>query len=316
MNTVYDRHFNQVSKITRYIDTKFRITVNEIIFLLSFIINLILGRLIHWTAPQEEVYSYFTDKRNILNQLFVKNGWLWTTVVIAIFYISILSHTRQQPRKTKIIRGLLIRYGLITLWWILFTQWCFGLPIMDRIFVFTGGKCVAENVPSHHVGLFLNLGNGKSESKLISSYSCKRIKGGSWEGGHDPSGHVFLLIHSSLYLFLETSQYWPGWMELINPLSEIAHNHEKSMIEKIKSVIILGIKIHPHLLIIVLISFWWFMLLTTNIYFHSIGEKLVGMVYGYIGVVVVYFIPRLFQPHQHQHQHNNKNKSQDKAVTS
>ncbi|EGW35656.1 uncharacterized protein SPAPADRAFT_58864 [Spathaspora passalidarum NRRL Y-27907] len=292
MPTVYDRHFNQVRNIARHLHNHYHIAANELLFLSSFIINLVLGRLIHWTAPQEEVYNYYTDKRNILNQLFVKNGWAWTTIVIVVFYVSILTQSR--PRKSKVIREAVIRYAVITMWWILFTQWCFGLPIMDRIFVLTGGKCVVED-PGRHVKLFANLGNGKSVSSTISSYNCKRIKGSSWEGGHDPSGHVFLLIHSSLYLFLETAEYWPGWGALINSISSVVHNHEKTIIEKLKQLAILGVKIHPQLLVIGMISFWWFMLLTTNIYFHSIAEKLVGMVYGYLGIVVVYFVPRIFR---------------------
>ena len=50
------------------------------LFAISFLVNFILGRFIHFSAPDEEVYNYYNNKRNILNQWFVKKvgvGQLW-----------------------------------------------------------------------------------------------------------------------------------------------------------------------------------------------------------------------------------------------
>lgn len=163
---------------------------------------------------------------------------------------------------------------------------------MDKIFILTGGKCVVETPGHNHHHLFQQSGNGNGfESSRIDSYSCKRMKG-SWEGGHDPSGHVFLMVHSSLYLFLECRQYWPGWGVLVEKLKGIVYSSQQGSIgERIKLIV----NDTPHVFLVVLISFWWWMLLMTNIYFHSISEKLVGLIFGYIGVFVVYYVPRFLK---------------------
>lgn len=84
------------------------------------------------------------------------------------------------------VRPFLIRYAIATAGFFLFTQWCFGLPLMDKIFVWTGGSCL--DTPGH--------------SHVPSSSKC-RVAGGNWSGGFDPSGHAFLLTLSSLYLWFE-----------------------------------------------------------------------------------------------------------------
>ncbi|KAJ1877147.1 hypothetical protein LPJ66_012165 [Kickxella alabastrina] len=68
------------------------------------------------------------------------------------------------------------------------TQWCFGPSLFDRFFVRTGGLC--------------SLPNGPKQLAPSSMQVC-RSAGGRWLGGHDISGHCFLLIHSALFLFEE-----------------------------------------------------------------------------------------------------------------
>ncbi|CAI5759587.1 unnamed protein product [Candida verbasci] len=174
--------------------------------------------------------------------------------------------------------GAVARYIILTIWWIFFTQWCFGLPLMDKIFILTGGKCVIEKEPIHS-SFIKSIEDEIWTSTTVTSYHCKKLKG-NWHGGHDPSGHVFLLIHSSLYLFLETFENWRDTIEIIRIRS--FKEFSRALWEL------------PQLLIIALISLWWFMLLMTNTYFHSILEKLVGLIFGYIGIVLVYIIPRVY----------------------
>ncbi|KAK6463620.1 Fat storage-inducing transmembrane protein [Scheffersomyces coipomensis] len=288
----------------------YKVSLLEVIYLSSFLINFALGKIVHLLSPDEEVYNYYNNKKNILNQLFVKKGWGWTTLFIALFYIC-LNYQRHNRLNFKTIQAVIIRYGLVTIWWIFFTQWCFGLPIMDKIFILTGGKCVIndkQSIPkalSHLIEFFEEIGfeseGGdleanilKLESSIVSSYSCRRLRG-SWEGGHDPSGHVFLLIHSSLYLFLEALPYWQSWTVLLDNIrafSREVRSNNKTIQQRgiILSQFIIG---NPHILIILLISLWWFMLFMTNIYFHSIAEKLVGLIFGYVGVLAIYYIPRI-----------------------
>jgi Inositol phospholipid synthesis and fat-storage-inducing TM len=135
------------------------------------------------------------------------------------------------------LKPFLIRYAIATTWFILFTQWCFGLPLMDKIFVWTGGSCQGTSNPINDP----------------SSSLCRNV-GGKWLGGFDPSGHSFLLVLSSLYL----------WFELL-PLLRVDNK----------------VPILLKLVLGVLVAWWW-MFLMTAVYFHSFAEKLGGMIPAYL----------------------------------
>lgn len=285
---VYERHMALIHKTAR--KWKFlRLTTLEFIFAFSFILNFIVGKLLHVFSQKEEVYNYYNDKGNIFNQWFVKKGWAWTTGAIALFYTIEVS---KSGFRLKVLRGAVLRWLVATCWWYLFTQWCFGLPIMDKVFVLTGGKCAsvsAEKLARLTESLHLfTLVDGVYESSAISSSQCRRLKG-SWEGGHDPLGHVFLLVHSSLYMFHEIKPFWPGWKSLYRSIIRFTRNTNKDNVMAKSRALVVS---NPSILVLGLLGLWWFMLLMTNMYFHSLAEKLVGLVFGYIAVAAVYWLPR------------------------
>lgn len=297
----YQKDAEKLQKIKQNLN-KFHIGIGETIFMMSFIINFIMGKVIHLTSSNDEIYNYYNDKNNIINQIFVKRGWFWTTLVVFVFHASTLYHQEHPRTKNKPISLLIIasvmNYVVITLWWILFTQWCFGLPIMDKVFVATGGKCIdveKGKVMQKMASLshaFVESGvEGIVESNRITSKTCRQLRG-NWTGGHDPSGHVFILIHASLYMFFEISPYWISWKQFINKFVRLNSSWKDD------SLVIKGNKLgrflinNPVVIVMMLIGLWWFMLLMTNIYFHSIGEKLVGLMFGYVGIVIVYYVPR------------------------
>jgi hypothetical protein len=142
------------------------------------------------TAP-----SYFATKKNIFNVYFVKQGWAWVTFSFLFFLFTHPSVGPIGTITTKRIRGLL-RYGIVTLWWIFVTQWFFGPPIIDRGFVLTGGQC--ELVDRANAGRV----DMDSTRQFFTSVACKAARG-QWKGGHDISGHVFILVLGSMFLFEE-----------------------------------------------------------------------------------------------------------------
>lgn len=78
------------------------------------------------------------------------------------------------------------------------TQWFFGPAIIDRGFILTGGQCdLIEAVEQGKVDTVMTKGE-----LLVTGLACKAV-GGKWKGGHDISGHVFLLVLGSMFLFLE-----------------------------------------------------------------------------------------------------------------
>lgn len=174
--------------------------------------------------------SYFSHKRNFFNIFFVKYGWLWTTLVFLIH----ISRLRSSPRAKA-----LFRYALATIWWISVTQWFFGPPIMDRTFLVTGGKC--QLVGTDPMLAKEEMG---TVQMVFTSAACK-VAGGKWSGGHDLSGHVFLLTHASLFL----------WSELLPILS------------------LSGVAGWESVGVLALLGLWWWMLLMTGVYFHTWREK-------------------------------------------
>lgn len=238
---------------------------------LAYILIVCVGSYIGYrTWFGTEDVNYFATRKNLINQVFVKRGWFWFT---AVFWASYYG------RETKSsFQAAASRYAVATLWWVLFTQWFFGSPIMDKVFMSTGGVCVVESNPSP-ISTALS---GPTVSSIASgaeklarkaldatevlpktSAKCRKL-GGSWSGGHDPSGHVFLLVHSSLVL----------WMEIIPELLVQRRARQKL---NWASKVPVG-----------LLTLWAVMLFFTSVYFHSLSEKMSGLFSGLVEPYLIY----------------------------
>src|SRR5271170_2382395 len=97
----------------------------QIIILAIYPITVLLGLVSN--HPQD---SYFARKDNLINVYLLKFAWFWATIA---FFV----HVVRVPKKL----GPLVRYLAATIVWYLVTQWCFGPPIMDKLFRGTGGIC-------------------------------------------------------------------------------------------------------------------------------------------------------------------------------
>ncbi|KAJ9136817.1 Inositol phospholipid biosynthesis protein [Pleurostoma richardsiae] len=236
------------------------------------------------TAP-----SYFARKDNVFNTLFVKRGWAW---VSAAFFGFLLTHPAlAEPRRRA---AAVARWALVTGWWVLVTQWCFGPAIIDRGFRITGGKCeVVENK--------LEEGEVDGVGEVFTAVACK-ASGGSWRGGHDISGHVFLLVLGSYFLLQEVGWVYVRWRG--------RRREERSVVMHdgaVKSAAVEGERIGPvaggptanhdglgiggRFAGAVIVLSWW-MILMTAIYFHTWFEKLTGLLVAFSGLYVVYILPR------------------------
>ena len=132
------------------------------------------------------------------------------------------------------------------------TQWCFGPALIDRGFRLSGGVCELANA----------LEGSGSKEELFTSQACKSI-GGVWKGGHDISGHVFILVLGSAFLILEMLPVWKGWKEGESVEGGRADTEEQSGDDE-------SFGKWP-LAVVVGLSFW--MLLMTAAYFHTWFEK-------------------------------------------
>lgn len=290
----YSRHLDKIQQFADVLQTQYHLSIAEFIFMGSFIVNFVVGKVLHAVSQTEEVYNYYNDKNNVLNQWFVKRGWAWTTVAVVTFYALVVageSHPQVKcGRRAATLMRAVLKYAIMTVWWVFFTQWCFGLPLMDKIFVWTGGKCTS--IASDNYALFgakglLSEAGGLYESNAVTSYTCRRLRG-TWTGGHDPSGHVFLLTHSSLYLFFEALPFWGSWKQLRVNTQRLAGALRSGRYDAVGTFFLES----PHVVVMSLMVLWSFMLFMTNMYFHLIGEKFVGLLFGYAGAVAVYYAPR------------------------
>ncbi|KAI9770116.1 MAG: hypothetical protein M1840_003566 [Geoglossum simile] len=239
--------------------------------------------------PSHLAPSYFAQKRNLFNVLFVKIGWFWTSLAFLVF---LFSHPSVGPPGTPILTSKRVRavcrWLLVTIWWIVVTQWFFGPPLMDRAFTLTGGQCELVAVQP---------GSMSEGRRLLTSAACK-FAGGKWEGGYDISGHVFLLVLGGLFLWLEVLHV-AGLRDerIIVGGSSAEHTGEirSAEVEKTQTEARqhdyseLGTGVRAVLVVILL---GWWMLLMTAAYFHTWSEKLMGLIVALLGVFAVYFLPR------------------------
>ena len=114
------------------------------------------------------------------------------------YFAFLVTHPSLGPRfvvTPKRIQGA-IRWGLVTTWWIFVTQWFFGPAIIDRGFRLTGGQCeLVQEAAEGKIDM-------SERRQFVTGVACKAV-GGKWRGGHDISGHVFLLVLGSMFLFEE-----------------------------------------------------------------------------------------------------------------
>jgi hypothetical protein len=241
--------------------------------------------------PPHEAPSYFAQKRNVFNVYFVKVGWFWTTFALLLFIFTHPSFGRPFYPSVTIKRArAALRWGTATLIWTLTTQWFFGPPLIDRSFRLTGGSC--ELIRAEKAGEIPKMDAFKD---IMTHAQCK-VSGGTWSGGIDISGHVFLLILGSTLLWMEVlpavlkSQGLREARAILLSDGTVAPAEPDATAEREKAetqVTSIGVKF-----IIGVVGLMWWMLLMTAAFFHTWSEKLSGLIVAFFGVWLVYFLPR------------------------
>lgn len=193
---------------------------------------------------------YFTEKRNIFNVVFVRNGGY---LIFIMFITHMIRHKFNDPRA-------LYRFSFATIWYVFMTRWCLGPSISTRILQATS-RCVPDT------GYYLGDGMDTAENISLGSRSCSvwldvtlgmtcllpgqtglnmvmqvcRAARGALGDGHDLSGHIFFLTFGSIFVLNE--------YQLVNI------SHYRSWV------------------IWLVLIIWWWMMLITSIYFHTFAEK-------------------------------------------
>jgi len=173
--------------------------------------------------------------------------------------------------------------------WALTTQWFFGPPLIDRSFVWSGGAC--QRISEEKAGL-----RDMHPVEEVWTHAQCKMAGGTWSGGIDISGHVFLLILGSATLWLEVlpivlrSQGLREARRVRMADGSVVNANVENEAEREKQesqVTSLGIKV-----IVGVVALSWWMLFMTAAFFHTWSEKLAGLVVSFFGIWVVYFLPR------------------------
>jgi hypothetical protein len=233
--------------------------------------------------------NYFAGKRNLINLYFVKIGWFWTTLAFALLQAT----ARPRPSSThRHYTQALTRFALITLTWYLVTQWFFGPALVDRSFTVTGGHCEAPSSPSSPS----DIKDAILFPTIASSTHCK-IAGGHWRGGHDISGHVFMLVLSSASLIYElyiADSHSSHPHVSAAAAAKVAHElteEERRAVGGWESEMAATVRVYARWFMwgVVALDFW--MIMMTAIWFHTWLEKLSGLVLAAAAVWGVYFLP-------------------------
>ncbi|KAK4661294.1 uncharacterized protein QC763_703610 [Podospora pseudopauciseta] len=239
--------------------------------------------------------SYFARKNNLFNVLFVKRGWGWITFS---FFLFIFTHpaVRTSAQKSRAT----IRWAVVTAWWVFVTQWFFGPAIIDRGFRFTGGKCQVKmaEISEKDAG-------DVGVKEVFTAAACKSA-GGRWSGGHDISGHVFLLVLGSCFLLQEVGWVVGRWVRFVREERAVvmADGAVKGATAEVErevryqgedvgrgTGVMEGLG-HGGKVAVGVVGLCAWMLLMTAIYFHTWFEKLTGLLVALTALYTTYILPR------------------------
>jgi hypothetical protein len=220
--------------------------------------------LTHLPHPMQNT-DYFANKSNLLNVIFIKRAWGWTSA--AFFFLYFTSPSRVQT-KERIFQWL-TETGI----WLVFTSWFFGPAVLERVIVLSGGECMLPlpaggviSVPQEYCLTRSSLSPSTHPDLFLASLSLPDT---NWHAtprlrrGHDISGHVFLLAMSILFLADQLRSSFrsrPGTWSSSHKLA-VGTN-------------------------VVLVLVWLFAMYTTSVYFHTAFEKATGYLLGVLGFAI------------------------------
>lgn len=226
-----------------------------------------------------------------VNEVFVKDkGYFWFTAVFLSYIFLYQSNWRVPTKKVTFFLG---DYSLNTVILTVTLVWFGGPLIFERVNVATGGHCQEREKLENDI-------NVDVDPAKLGEFRCNKL-GYQWVNGFDCSGHFYLLVSVSLLLwrnFLIAQPLLVGGYVRITETGgnkQIVVPHEEGVGSLADPTIVttdpesLELGLRPSTVMVIfrrLVTFftllflaiWYFLFLITCIFFHTIPEKIVGMV--------------------------------------
>ncbi|KAF9904775.1 hypothetical protein EC991_002345 [Linnemannia zychae] len=269
-----------------------------------FPVTLVFGSLFGYIGGDRP--SYFSNKRNILNMLFVKNGWGWTSFVflaylIVVFGKSLVQQNQQSPSSNS-YNARVVR------------------PQEDDLINETGSEGTRTRSSTLHdqrteqdhtpsmVGTNLPPTGSIASAKIPSNVVVKAlVRWGlatlywwlisQWFFGPGLFDRVFVLTGGSCSVEGHWSQYhcrrqgghWSGGIDISGHMFLLTHAwlflmEELSIFLNVPEAWTAlqdrrGAK-YAVWGVLAVTGLWWWMLLMTSVYYHHLAEKLTGLFFG------------------------------------
>lgn len=225
-------------------------------------------------------HTYFDDRKNLLNRVFVKFSWGWTLLLL-LPLVTLSSYIYEDTSKVDVSKNLL-RVGVAHVIWYVVTT---GFLILDHIV----GTC----------------------SNAAYEYRSECHSNGNIWYGFDISGHTFLLSYCILVITEECIPVAPNeWQQVGNVISSATKPDYLLKPYHHISVVMSVLRLYATILMLLATL----MVLTTNLYFHTMPEKILGFLIAvacwYITYHLIYggvsFLPKPDRITKKLFSHNNK----------
>lgn len=209
---------------------------------------------------------YVLRSSNLFNQVFAYNGnlvWSIVYIALALVHLQLASNVRDLlPRdrssspsssfasslQRRQVTRLLLRFVYKFVLKIALLYIVF--EFIDFLFIFTGGSCTYND-------------------SIRNAQRCKRY-GGEWVGGFDISGHICFLVNISMIL----------WIELANLLEMVQSYELNDCVRVWHQIVIVGV--------LTTLFIWVCIIAVTSVYYHTIPEKILGLLLGYVCPLLIY----------------------------
>ncbi|SNX86423.1 related to SCS3 - protein required for inositol prototrophy [Melanopsichium pennsylvanicum] len=277
--------------------------------------------------PPHHVLNYWANRKNIVNQIFVKKAWLWTTFAWALqlFFLRLAPQSAPVATRTSLVKPRqsapvgsridhkkdkdspssssassassaaaatitspvsisVLRYIFATSFWLLFANWFFGPPLAERILTYTGAVCVPNTELQSPIDeLYCRTRTPLSSSShpaLFSASSSSKTIRPMWRGGHDISGHTFIMVLSSLLLLEDIAPYLAQLLGR-GSLRKFLFQGQQYSNAFVPGRVLWTMKAKAAVAAtLALVGLWSWMLWNTAIYFHTPQEKVSGLIVG------------------------------------